>query len=68
MLYWLKKIFSPQINVGMLLEKRNSNNANLYKVITGLTAIYSLYAHLGFILKVHVNLAFHYIYSSICYV
>lgn len=51
-----------------MLEKSNSNNANLYKVITELTAIYRFCAHLGFILKVHVNLAFYPIYSSTCHV
>ena len=48
----------------MLVGKKITNNANLYKVTIGLTAFYSLYAYLGFILKVHVNLAFYSILSS----
>lgn len=39
------------------MEESNSNSANIYKVITGLTAIYSFCTHLGFILKAHVVLA-----------
>ena len=62
------KINFPPNKSRLLVGKKPSNNVNLYKVSTGLTAIYSFCAHLGFILKVHVNLAFHSIYSSIRYV
>lgn len=51
-----------------MLEKKITNKANLYKVTIGLTAFYSFCAYLGFILKVHVNLAAFSILSSTSYI
>ena len=65
MLFWFeKKYFFPK-NCAHACWKKATKTMQI-DIITELTAIYSFCAHLGFILKVHVNSAFHYIYYELC--